>query len=133
MKMLAIAFKDVLIVLRDRTTLLLLLAAPLTLALVTSFALLIVTPAAIGSTNGCFDSLAYYAPSMAALFLMFAMMPVARTPLAEHEAGTLDRLRAAPLLEGELLGGKVLGVFLIGLLQMAVLILVSHSVFQIFA
>jgi len=60
------------------------------------------------------------------LFLMFAMMSAGRTLLAEREAGTLDRLRASPLLAAELLGGKILGVFFIGLLQMAALILVSH-------
>ncbi len=79
-----------------------------------------------GSTSVRFDYLAYYAPSMATLFLMFAMMSAARTLLAEREAGTLDRLRASPLLAVELLSGKVLGVFFIGLLQMAALILVSH-------
>ena len=79
-----------------------------------------------GPTTGRFDYLAYYAPSMATLFLMFAMMSAARTLLAEREAGTLDRLRASPLLAVELLGGKILGVFFIGLMQMAALILVSH-------
>jgi ABC-2 type transport system permease protein len=75
-----------------------------------------------GAASGGFNYLAYYAPSMATLFLMFAMMSSARTLLAEREAGTLDRLRAAPLAIAELLGGKVLGVFFVGLLQMATLI-----------
>jgi len=82
--------------------------------------------AAGAQASGRFDYLAYYAPSMATLFLMFAMMSAARTLLAEREAGTLDRLRASPIWAAELLGGKVFGVFLIGLLQMAVLILVTH-------
>jgi len=73
-----------------------------------------------------FNFLAYYAPSMAVLFLMFAMMTGGRTLLAEREAGTLARLRAAPLGAGELLAGKVLGVFATGLLQMAVLVLFMH-------
>jgi ABC-2 type transport system permease protein len=73
-----------------------------------------------------FDYLAYYAPGMATLFLMLAMMSSARTLLAEREAGTFDRLRAAPLSAAELLGGKVLGVFAVGALQMAALILATH-------
>jgi ABC-2 type transport system permease protein len=77
-------------------------------------------------SSGRFDYLAYYAPSMATLFLMFAMMSSARTLLTEREAGTLDRLRASPLLAVELLGGKILGVFFIGLLQMAALILTTR-------
>jgi ABC-2 type transport system permease protein len=76
--------------------------------------------------SGRFDYLAYYAPSMATLFLMFAMMSSARTLLAEREAGTLDRLRASPLLAVELLGGKILGVFAIGLLQMGALIFITR-------
>jgi ABC-2 type transport system permease protein len=76
--------------------------------------------------SGSFDFMAYYAPGMAILFLMFAMMSSARTLLAEREAGTLDRLRAAPLQAAELLGGKIMGVIFTGLLQMLVLILITH-------
>ncbi len=76
--------------------------------------------------SGNFDYLAYYAPSMAILFLMFGMMTAARTLLTERETGTLDRLRASPLRPAELLGGKVLGVFFVGALQMAALILITH-------
>lgn len=73
-----------------------------------------------------FNYMAYYAPSMAIMFLMFAMVTAARTWLTEQELGTLARLRAAPARPFELLGGKILGIVGGGVLQMAVLILATH-------
>jgi ABC-2 type transport system permease protein len=73
-----------------------------------------------------FDFLAYYTPGMAVLFLMFAMMTGGRSLLVEREAGTLARLQTTPLAAGELLTGKVLGVFATGLLQMTVLVLFTR-------
>jgi ABC-2 type transport system permease protein len=122
MKVLAITLKDVLVVLRDRTALWRLLAAPLALALVLAFAF-----SRVNQASGRFDHVADYVPSMATLFLMFAMMSSARTLLTECEAGTFTRLRAAPLRVVELLGGKILSVVCIGLLHMTALILMTRS------
>ncbi|MBI4770114.1 MAG: ABC transporter permease [Chloroflexi bacterium] len=69
-----------------------------------------------------FNYLAYYAPSMAILFLMFTLASSSRSLLAERETGTLARLRSTPTRAWELMGGKVAGVFATGVLQMAVLI-----------
>ena len=80
-----------------------------------------------GSSDG-FDALAYYAPSMAILFLMFTMISSARTFLTERDAGTLARLRTTPTREGELLGGKIIGVLATGLLQMSVLIMATRLI-----
>ncbi len=134
MKVVAIAFKEVLIILRDQTTRLLLLAAPLALTVMMTFVFSQVPPrqgSGMGqiqvtapslSTSDRFNYLARYAPSLATLFLMFAMMSVARPLLAEREAGTFDRLRASPVSAAELLGGKILGVFSIALLEMVALL-----------
>ena len=78
-----------------------------------------------GKSQSNFNFLQYYAPSLAILFLMFAMASSARTLLAERETGTLARLRSTPTQSWELMGGKVAGVLATGLLQMVVLIIAT--------
>lgn len=78
-----------------------------------------------------FDPLAYFAPAMALLFLMYAVTLGARTLLSERREGTLARMLAAPVTNGQVLGGKVAGIFLGGFIQMAVLILLSTTLFQL--
>jgi linearmycin/streptolysin S transport system permease protein len=78
-----------------------------------------------GKSEDNFNFLQYYAPSLAILFLMFAMASSARTLLAEREAGTLARLRSTPTQSWELMGGKVAGILATGLLQMMVLVVMT--------
>jgi ABC-2 type transport system permease protein len=75
---------------------------------------------AITSTDS-FDPMVYFAPAMAILFLMYTVSLGGRNLLAEKEAGTLARLVSAPVHEGALLGGKLLGIFLVAATQMAIL------------
>lgn len=79
-----------------------------------------------GESDGGFDWLAYMAPSMAILFLMFTTTAGARTILAEREGGTLPRMLVTPSTPWQVLGGKVLGVFLIGIMQLTVLAVASY-------
>jgi ABC-2 type transport system permease protein len=74
---------------------------------------------------GGFDWMAYMAPSMAILFLMFTVTAGGRSILAEREGGTLPRMLASPTSTAMVLSGKVLGIFLTGTLQVALLILAS--------
>jgi ABC-type multidrug transport system permease subunit len=76
-------------------------------------------------SSGGFDWMAYMAPSMAILFLMFTVTAGGRSILAEREGGTLPRMLASPTSTAMVLGGKVLGIFLTGALQVALLILAS--------
>ena len=78
-----------------------------------------------------FNPLAYFAPSMALLFLMYAVTLGARTLLAERREGTLARVLAAPVSAGQVLGGKVGGIFLGGFLQLGTLILLTTLLFQL--
>ncbi|HZW03533.1 MAG TPA: ABC transporter permease [Anaerolineaceae bacterium] len=75
---------------------------------------------------GEFDWAAYMAPSMAIMFLMFTVTAGSRTILAERQGGTLPRLLASPTHPGQVLGGKILGIFLIGVLQLAILAFASR-------
>jgi ABC-2 type transport system permease protein len=78
--------------------------------------------------NG-FNWMAYMAPSMAILFLMFTVTAGGRTILTERDQGTLSRLLTTPSSSALVLGGKVLGTYLTGLAQMGVLVVASAVIF----
>ncbi len=78
-----------------------------------------------------FNFLKYMAPSMAILYLTFTMTAAGRTLLAEREQGTLPRMLISPSPRSQVLAGKMLGVFLTGLLQMAVVIVAGGFLFGI--
>jgi ABC-2 type transport system permease protein len=78
-----------------------------------------------------FDSLAYMAPGMALLFLMYTVSYGGRSILAERSQGTLPRLLVSPTSNAQVLGGKVLGIFLTGVAQVGILILASSILFGV--
>ncbi len=78
-----------------------------------------------------FDVLAYMAPGMALMFLMFTASNGGRTLLVERAQGTLPRLLVSPTSTFQVLGGKVLGIYLTGVAQMLILILASAVLFQL--
>jgi len=78
-----------------------------------------------------FDLLAYFAPGMALMFLMYTVSYGGRSILAERSQGTLPRLLTSPTSTAQFLGGKVLGVFFMGVAQVGILILASALFFQV--
>ena len=78
-----------------------------------------------------FDILAYMAPGMALLFLMYTVSYGGRSILAERSQGTLPRLLVSPTSSGQVLGGKVLGIFFTGVAQVGILILASSIFFGV--
>lgn len=78
-----------------------------------------------------FDILAYLAPGMALLFLMFTVSYGGRSILAEKSQGTLPRLLVSPTSATQILGGKVFGIFLTGAAQMFILIGGTSLLFQL--
>lgn len=78
-----------------------------------------------------FDPLAYMAPGMALMFLMFTVSNGGRSILAEKTQGTLPRLLVSPTQPWQVLGGKLLGIYLSGAAQMGILILASTLFFQV--
>ena len=83
------------------------------------------------TNSGGFDWMAYMAPSMAVLFLMFTVSLGGRSILAERQWGTLQRLLISPSSAAQVLGGKVSGIFLTGLAQMVILIAFSALAFGV--
>jgi ABC-2 type transport system permease protein len=77
------------------------------------------------------DLLSYFAPGMALMFLMYTVSYGGRSILAERAAGTLPRLMIAPTQTTQVLGGKVLGIFFMGVAQVGILILASTLFFQV--
>lgn len=78
-----------------------------------------------------FNPLTYFAPAMALMFLMYAVTLGARTLLSERREGTLARMLAAPVTNGQVLGGKVAGIFLGGFMQLATLIVLTTVLFRL--
>ncbi len=78
-----------------------------------------------------FDVLAYLAPGMALMFLMYTVSYGGRSILAEKSQGTLPRLLVSPTNSTQILGGKVFGIFLTGTAQMLVLIGTTSLLFQL--
>lgn len=78
-----------------------------------------------------FDILSYMAPGMALLFLMYTVSHGGRSILAERSQGTLPRLLISPTSSTQVLGGKVLGIFLTGVAQVGILILASSILFGV--
>lgn len=78
-----------------------------------------------------FNLLAFIAPGMAVLFLMYTVTYGSRTILAERDEGTLARLLVSPTPLAQVLGGKVIGIFLSGVAQVGVLILATGLLFGV--
>ena len=76
-----------------------------------------------------FDVLAILAPAMAMMFLMYTVSYGGRALLAERSQGTLPRLLISPTTSAQVLGGKMIGIFLTGTAQMLILIVGTTLMF----
>lgn len=83
------------------------------------------------SEQATFDVLAYLAPGMALMFLMYTAANGGRSILAERAGGTLPRLLISPTTNAQALGGKLLGIYLTGVAQMGILILATALMFGV--
>ncbi len=81
--------------------------------------------------DGEVDTLAFLAPGLAIMFLMYTVSYGGRSLLAERDAGTLSRLFTTPTQASQVLGGKVIGIYLTGLVQLLILIGGTSLLFQL--
>jgi ABC-2 type transport system permease protein len=86
---------------------------------------------ATGTPPPAFDPLALLAPGMALLFLMYTVTRGGAQLLAERDGGTLARLLISPTAMSAVLGGKVVGIFLTAVAQVAILIASSTVLFDL--
>jgi len=83
-----------------------------------------------GETNEV-SPLALLAPGMALMFLMYTVSNGGRSLLVERNHGTLARLAVSPSRISEVLAGKMFGIFLTGVAQMAILIGASSLMYKL--
>ncbi|MEZ5142976.1 MAG: ABC transporter permease [Acidimicrobiales bacterium] len=84
----------------------------------------------LGEVQGRYSPVAYFAPSMAMLFLFFTLGAGARSLITERSDGTLSRMRAAPISDSSILLGKTGGVLVLGLASLLVVWAVTTFVFR---
>ena len=65
------------------------------------------------------------------MFLMFTVTNGGRSLLLENRTGTLPRMLQTPTNPAQILGGKVLGIFLTAVAQLAILIFGSTLLFRL--
>ncbi len=70
-------------------------------------------------------------PGISVMFAMFSIVGGSATLLLEREQGTLRRLLTAPVSKAAILGGKLLGVFIAGVIQFSVLIVAGQFLFHV--
>jgi ABC-2 type transport system permease protein len=70
-----------------------------------------------------FDALQYFAPSMAILFMTFAMAAGGTSILVEQRRWTLQRILSTATPRWVFMGGKLAGTYVTGVIQMLILIL----------
>lgn len=75
--------------------------------------------------------ISYYAAAMSGMFLLFGGMFGAFSFVRERREQTLARMMSTPASTGTIVGGKALGVLLIGSLQFVVLFAGTHFLFQV--
>jgi ABC-2 type transport system permease protein len=84
-----------------------------------------------GKAAGGGNPLAYIAPGMALMFLMYRVSGGGRSLLVERSQGTLPRLLVSPTTAAQILGGKSLGIFATGVAQVLVLVGASTLLFRL--
>jgi ABC-2 type transport system permease protein len=67
------------------------------------------------------SNLSYYAVGMSAMFILFGSMFGAFALIRERDEWTLPRMLMTPATRADIVGGKMLGVFVVGVAQFAVL------------
>jgi ABC-2 type transport system permease protein len=70
-------------------------------------------------------------PGIGVMFTMFFITYGGATLLLEREQGTLRRLMTMPISKAAILAGKVLGVFLSGVVQFSILVIFGQFVFGV--
>lgn len=70
-------------------------------------------------------------PGNAVIFAMFFIVGGSASILLEREQGTLRRLLTAPVGKAAILGGKLLGVFISGIIQFLILVLAGQFFFGV--
>lgn len=77
------------------------------------------------------SSMQYYAAGMSTMFVLFSAMFGADSILKERDDKTLARLLSSPMKKHSVLGGKLLGIFITGILQFTAYITATKLIFNV--
>jgi ABC-2 type transport system permease protein len=70
-------------------------------------------------------------PGMIVNFILFSIMTAGVALIMERRSGTLQRLLTTRASKGQLIGGKILGMFILTFLQQTILVVVGALVFKV--
>lgn len=70
--------------------------------------------------TGALSGLSQSIPGMGSMYVLFCVLPLAQSFLRDRKQWTLQRLTSMPLRTSDILGGKLLGYAVIGLLQVCI-------------
>ncbi len=91
-----------------------------------------ITTETTSTARGEITSFTQYVPGFAVMFVLFTTVIAGSVSLLkEQESGTLRRLVTAPISKAEIIGGKIASTFFKGFVQLTVLILFGHAVFDL--
>lgn len=85
----------------------------------------------VASGSDKVGALDYYSLSMTAMFLMFGAMFGAFSTIAERAQQTMARMLASPTARESIVGGKMMGIFVLGMAQFAVLYLFTRFMLHV--
>ncbi|MCP5101146.1 MAG: ABC transporter permease [Chloroflexi bacterium] len=77
------------------------------------------------------DGIEQSSPGMMAMFATFGMIGGAAVIIQERQNGTLRRLMVMPIRKGSIILGKLIGIFITGVVQMGILIVVGGLLFDV--
>lgn len=89
-----------------------------------------VTLADLPASSRSLTAATYYGSSMAVVFLLFVVMPMAKSLWAERRNNTLDRLLASGVSRWAIVAGKALAAQLAGMVSVAVVWAASTFIFH---
>ena len=83
------------------------------------------------TTNSIPAGLSQSSPGLMVVFAMFFVLGGTAVLVQEREEGTLRRLVVMPLSKGAIIFGKLLGVYISGVIQIAILVLAGQFLFGV--
>jgi ABC-2 type transport system permease protein len=82
------------------------------------------------SSNQVVSSMQYYAAAMLVMYVLFVGMIGTTSIIQEREEKTLERLMGTTVSKASIVSGKLLGLFLIGVLDVSVLIAFTKYIYK---
>lgn len=90
----------------------------------------VVKDGGFGSKNSTLSAMQYYSAAMVSMYVLFVGMFGTSSFLEEKEKGTFKRLLVTNVSRTRIISGKVLGTFILGILDTSILIIFTRVVYK---